>query len=191
MHTTRLEAFSDAVIAIIITIMALELKTPHDASFAALRPLTPIFLAYVMSFVYLGIYWNNHHHLLHATDHVDGKILWANMHLLFWLSLIPFATAWMSEHGFATLPTALYGTVLLMAALAYTLLTRAIIAHEHANHAVRDAIGTDLKGNASLALYLIAIAVVWLSPAIAIGVYLLVALLWIVPDRRIARHLGE
>lgn len=186
-----MEAFSDAVIAIIITIMALELKMPHDASVEALRPLTPIFLAYVMSFAYLGIYWTNHHHLLQATDHVDGKILWANMHLLFWLSLVPSATAWMSEHGYAMVPTALYGFVLLMAAMAYTLLTRAIMAHGHANHAVREAIGDDKKGNASLMLYALAIIVVWLEPYIAIGIYLLVALLWVVPDRRIARHLGE
>ena len=191
MPTNRLEAFSDGVIAIIITIMVLEIHPPEGVAFADLRPLIPVFLAYVMSFIYLGIYWNNHHHLLHATDHVDGKILWANMHLLFWLSLIPFATAWMSEHEFATAPTALYGGVLLMAAAAYALLTAAITAHAHANDRVRSAIGDDWKGKASLGLYILAMGAVWLDQWIAIGIYLLVALLWIIPDRRIARHLGE
>lgn len=191
MNKTRLEAFSDAVIAIIMTIMVLELKVPHGADWNALQPLIFTFLAYVMSYTYLGIYWNNHHHMLHATDHVDGLILWANLHLLFWLSLIPFSTAWMAENSFAMLPTALYGAVLLFAAIAYALLFRAIVAHCDANQDLRDAIGRDKKGDVSIALYVVALATTFLNQWIALGIYVLVAIMWLVPDRRIERNLGH
>jgi uncharacterized membrane protein len=191
MNKTRLEAFSDAVIAIIMTIMVLELKVPHDFDWQALQPLIPVFLAYVMSYVYLGIYWNNHHHMLHATDHVDGRILWANLHLLFWLSLIPFTTAWMAEGGFRMTPTAVYGGVLLCAALAYALLFRAIVAHCDANQDLRDAIGRDKKGNISIVLYILALVAAFFNQWIALGIYVLVAVMWFIPDRRIERKLGH
>jgi uncharacterized membrane protein len=191
MNSTRLEAFSDAVIAIIMTIMVLELKAPHGASWEELSPLLPMFLAYVLSYTYLGIYWNNHHHLMHATDHVDGRVLWANLHLLFWLSLIPFTTAWMAENHFATIPTSLYGGVLLCCAIAYYILYGAIISHSDANQELREAIGKDWKGKISIVLYIAGFLLAFFHVAIALGVYALVALMWFVPDRRIETKLGH
>jgi uncharacterized membrane protein len=186
----RLEAFSDGVIAIIITIMVLELKTPHTADLEALKALAPVLSAYVVSFVYIGIYWNNHHHLLHATDHVDGKILWANLHLLFWLSLVPFVTSWWDETQFAALPTAIYGGILFMAGVAYNILQALIIARQGPNSQLKKAIGRDTKGKLSALLYLASIPVALLvSPWIADGLYLLVALMWLVPDKRIERKM--
>ncbi len=185
MNTGRLEAFSDGVIAIIITIMVLELKVPHGADLAALLPLLPVFLGYVLSFVYVGIYWNNHHHMLHASKKVTGRILWANLHLLFWLSLFPFTTAWMGENQSATAPCALYGVVLLMAAIAYFILQQLIIASQGAGSLLKQAIGSDWKGKLSPALYLLGIAVAFWSPRVSQGLYFLVAALWLIPDRRI------
>ena len=181
----RLEAFSDGVIAILITIMVLELRIPHGADWRALEPLTPVFLTYVMSFVYLAIYWNNHHHMLHATDRVNGKILWANMHLLFWLSMVPFVTGWMGENHFAALPTALYGVVLLLAAIAYTILSRTIIASQGEHSRLRQAIGDDRKGWISLVLYALAIPLAFVNQWVSDGIYVTVGLIWLVPDRRI------
>ncbi len=191
MDTRRLEAFSDGVIAILITIMVLELKVPHVAGLEALRPLLPVFLTYILSFIYLGIYWNNHHHLLHATRNVSGSILWANLHLLFWLSLIPFVTGWMGENHFESGPTASYGFVLLMAGFAYTLLQRAIVARNGRESAVARAIGGDLKGNLSLIGYAAAIALSYFNVWFSTGLYVAVALMWLVPDRRIERALSE
>ena len=185
MGKARLEAFSDGVIAILITIMVLELKVPHGEDLAALAPMLPVFLCYVLSFVYLGIYWNNHHHMLHTCNHVTGPILWANLHLLFWLSLIPFATGWMGENHFASAPTALYGVVLLMAAIAYWTLQQLIIASQGSDSLLRRAVGSDWKGKASPLLYLLAIIAAFWSQRIAQGLYVLVALIWLVPDRRI------
>ena len=190
MDTRRLEAFSDGVIAILITIMVLELKVPHEAGVVALRPLVPVFLTYILSFIYLGIYWNNHHHLLHATQHVSGGILWANLHLLFWLSLIPFVTGWMGENHFEPAPTAFYGVVLLMAGMAYTTLQRAIVARHGRDSILATAIGADLKGYLSLVFYAAAIAFSFLKVWIATGLYVAVALMWLVPDRRIERALA-
>jgi uncharacterized membrane protein len=187
----RLEAFSDGVLAIIITIMVLELKVPHGADLTALTPLLPSFLSYVLSFIYLGIYWNNHHHMLHATRRVDGSILWANLHLLFWLSVVPFVTGWMGENGFAPAPTALYGAVLLLAAIAYWILQRAIIAGQGDSSLLAKAVGRDLKGKISPLLYLIAIPTAFVSQWISAALYVLVALIWLVPDRRIERVLTE
>ncbi len=187
----RLEAFSDGVLAIIITIMVLELKVPHGADAAALAPLLPVFLSYVLSFVYVGIYWNNHHHMLHATRHVSGAMLWANLHLLFWLSLVPFVTGWMGENHFAPTPTALYGVVLLMAALAYWILQRTIMAGHGRDSLLARALGSDLKGNLSPVLYVIAIASAFVHQWIACGLYALVAAIWLIPDRRIERVLQE
>ena len=187
MHKARLEAFSDGVIAIIITIMVLELRAPHGTDVAALAPLIPVFLSYVLSFVFIGIYWNNHHHLLQAAERVNGPILWANLHLLFWLSLIPFATAWMGENHFASVPVALYGTVLLMAGLAYTVLCRALISHHGNESVLAVAVGTDRKGKLSLVFYAAAILLALWNPQLACGLYLLVAVMWLVPDRRIER----
>ncbi|MEO8189550.1 MAG: TMEM175 family protein [Acidobacteriota bacterium] len=189
MGTGRLEAFSDGVMAIIITIMVLELKVPHGADFASLRPLIPVFLSYLLSFVYIGIYWNNHHHMLHATQRVSGSILWANLHLLFWLSLVPFATGWMGENHFAPAPTALYGVPLLMAAIAYWLLQRAILSHQGSGSILAAAIGRDLKGKVSPVLYILALSLAFVSPWIANAIYVAVALMWLVPDRRIERML--
>ncbi|MGH8033733.1 MAG: TMEM175 family protein [Lysobacterales bacterium] len=186
----RLEAFSDGVIAIIITIMVLELKVPHGDGIAALAPLIPVLLSYLLSFIYLGIYWNNHHHMLHAADQSTGSILWANLHLLFWLSLIPFTTGWMGENHFTTLPTAAYGFVLLMAAIAYWILQQRIIASQGEGSRLKRAVGGDWKGKLSPVLYLVAIFLVFLSPWIAIAIYVLVALMWLIPDRRIERALG-
>jgi TMEM175 potassium channel family protein len=189
MKTGRLEAFSDGVLAIIITIMVLELKVPHGETLDDLAPLLPVFLSYVLSFVYLGIYWNNHHHMLHASDRVTGAILWANLHLLFWLSLVPFVTGWMGENHFAALPSALYGGVLLMAALAYYLLQQLIIASQGAHSLLKKAVGGDWKGKVSPLLYVLAILVAFRWQWIAQAIYVLVALVWLIPDRRIERAL--
>lgn len=191
MGKSRLEAFSDGVLAIIITIMVLEMKAPHEADFAALRPLLPVFLSYLLSFVYLGIYWNNHHHLLHSIQHVSGGILWANLHLLFWLSLVPFVTAWMGENHFAAAPTALYGVIMLFAAAAYWILQHTIIARHGHDSLLAAAVGRDFKGKLSPALYLIAIAATTVAPWIAWSLYIAVALIWLIPDRRIERTLAE
>jgi len=187
----RLEAFSDGVLAIIITIMVLELKVPEGAEVTVLIPKLPIFLSYVLSFIYLGIYWNNHHHMFHATKHVSGGILWANLHLLFWLSLFPFTTGWMGENHVAPTPTAVYGFVLLMAAIAYYILQRTIIAQQGRGSLLAAAIGTDWKGKLSPVLYFIAIPLAFVTVWISSGLYVLVALLWLVPDRRIERVLAS
>jgi uncharacterized membrane protein len=187
----RLEAFSDGVLAIIITIMVLELTVPHGATLAALQPLWGVFLSYVLSFIYVGIYWNNHHHLLHTMRRVTGGVLWANLHLLFWLSLVPFVTGWMGENRFAAVPTAIYGVVLLMAALSYWILQRAIIASQGEGSLLKKAVGSDWKGNASPVLYVIGIASSLVAPAIGFAVYVLVAAIWLVPDPRIERALRE
>jgi uncharacterized membrane protein len=181
----RLEAFSDGVIAIIITIMVLEMKAPHGDSLDDLLPLLPVFLSYVLSFVYVGIYWNNHHHMLHTSTTVTGPMLWANLHLLFWLSLLPFATAWMGENHFASLPTALYGVVLLLAAIAYYVLQQTIIRAQGSDSLLKKAIGRDWKGKLSPALYLAAIVATLWSPWISEAVFVAVALIWLIPDRRI------
>src|SRR5207342_3170206 len=185
MGKNRLEAFSDGVIAVIITIMVLEMKVPHGESIEILVPVLPVFLSYILSFVYLGIYWNNHHHMLHACGKVTGSMLWANLHLLFWLSLIPFATGWMGENHFASTPTALYGLVLLMAAVAYWLLQNRILANQGSKSLLARAVGSDLKGKLSPLIYLLAIPLAYVNPAIAGGLYVFVALIWLVPDRRI------
>jgi TMEM175 potassium channel family protein len=191
MHKVRLEAFSDGVIAILITILVLELKIPHGEDLAALRPLLPVFLTHVLSFVFLGIYWTNHHHLLHATTRVNGKILWANLHLLFWLSLIPFVTGWMGENHFASLPTAAYGVVLLLAGIAYLILQSALIAEEGAGSKLAVALGKDLKGKLSPALCAAAIPLAFVREWLADALYVLVALMWLVPDRRIESRIRE
>jgi uncharacterized membrane protein len=185
MSKTRLEAFSDGVIAILITIMVLELRVPHGADWQALVPLVPKLLTYVLSFVFLGIYWNNHHHLLHATDRINGAILWANLHLLFWLSLVPFTTGWMGENHFAPLPTAFYGAVLLMAGVAYLILQKAIIRHQGEDSKLARAVRHDVKGKMSAVLYCAAIPLAFVHEWIAYGIYLAVVLMWLVPDRRI------
>jgi len=189
MGKTRLEAFSDGVLAIIITIMVLEMKVPHDPSLAALAPIVPVFLSYVLSFVYVGIYWNNHHHMLHACKRVSARVLWANLHLLFWLSLFPFATGWMGENHFAPLPSALYGVVLLAAAIAYWLLQQAIIATEGEASTLQRAIGSDWKGKLSPVLYVCGIGLTFVESWFAQALYVAVALIWLVPDRRIERTL--
>jgi uncharacterized membrane protein len=191
MAKNRLEAFSDGVLAIIITIMVLELKVPHEVDLAALKPLLPVFLSYVLSFIYIGIYWNNHHHLLHTIKHVSGGILWANLHLLFWLSLFPIATAWIGENHVAPLPTALYGFVLLMAAIAWHILQHAIIAKHGRDSLLATAVGRDLKGKLSAALYLAAMPLSFLNAWLANALFVFVALLWLVPDRRIERILEK
>ena len=187
MGKTRLEAFSDGVLAIIITIMVLELKVPHDPSLAGLMPLVPVFLSYVLSFIYVGIYWNNHHHMLHACGKVTGGVLWANLHLLFWLSLFPFATGWMGENHFSVLPTALYGAVLLAAAVAYFILQQTIIAAQGQASKLKLAVGWDWKGKLSPVLYLLGITLSFIKPWVATIVYVSVAGLWLIPDRRIER----
>jgi len=187
MSPARLEAFSDGVLAIIITIMVLELRVPHDTSWAALRPLWPVFLSYVLSYVHLGIYWNNHHHMLHVTSRVNGAILWANLHLLFWLSLVPFTTAWMGEHQFAPAPTALYGVVLLLAAIAYYILERTIIRSQGPRSVLAAAVGRDIKGKLSPAFYVAGILATFAHEAIAGALYVAVALIWLIPDQRIER----
>jgi uncharacterized membrane protein len=181
----RFEAFSDGVIAVIITIMVLELKAPHGTDLPALVPLVPIFLSYVISFIYVGIYWNNHHHMLHAVQNVNGRSLWANLHMLFWLSLIPFVTAWVNENHFDPLPVAFYGLVLLMTGMAYYILERTLIAHHGADSALARAMGNDFKGLASLAIYTVAIVLAFVNPWIACALYVLVAAMWFIPDRRI------
>jgi uncharacterized membrane protein len=190
MHKGRLEAFSDGVIAIIITIMVLELRAPHGTDYAALAPLVPAFLSYVLSFIYVGIYWNNHHHMMQAARAVTGPILWANMHLLFWLSLVPFATTWMGENHLAPRPVALYGVVLFMCAVAFVLLSTLLTRHEGADSKLAKAVGADFKGKISLALYATAVPLAFFSPPAAVGLYVLVAALWFLPDRRIERALG-
>jgi uncharacterized membrane protein len=191
MSKARLEAFSDGVIAILITIMVLELRVPRGTDWQALRPLVPVFLTYVLSFVFLGIYWNNHHHMLHAADRINGKILWANLHLLFWLSLVPFVTGWMGENHFASLPTAVYGGVLLLAGVAYTILQAAIIGAHGPGSKLAAAVGRDLKGKLSAGLYAAAIPLAFVHEWIADGIYVVVALMWLVPDRRIESKLRE
>ena len=191
MNKGRLEAFSDGVIAIIITIMVLEMKVPHGEDLQALRPLLPVFLSYVLSFVYVGIYWNNHHHMLHATGRVTGAMLWANLHLLFWLSLFPFATGWMGENHFAPTPSTLYGLVLLMAGVAYWILQQLIIASQGPGSVLKKAIGSDWKGKLSPPLYALAMAISLRAPWIAQAIYVLVAMLWLVPDRRIEHALKQ
>lgn len=183
----RLEAFSDAVIAIIITIMVLEMKVPHGESLESLRPLVPVFLSYVLSFVYVGIYWNNHHHMLQASKRVSGPVLWANLHLLFWLSLFPFATGWMGENHFGAMPSALYGVVLLMAAIAYWVLQQTIISTEGPTSVLKSAVGGDWKGKLSPIVYLLAIISTFWVKWIAQALYVLIALIWLIPDRRIER----
>ena len=187
MEKSRLLAFSDGVIAIIITIMVLELKVPHEASLSALAPVMPVFLSYVLSFLYISIYWNNHHHFFHLVHRVDGALLWANMHLLFWLSLVPFATGWMGENNFAPVPTAAYGVTLLMPALAWQVMQWTIIRGQGVDSALARAVGRDLKGKISPALYLAGIALAFVDARIAGALYLLVALFWLIPDRRIER----
>ena len=189
MTTTRLEAFSDGVIAILITIMVLELKVPEGSDWPAMRHTVFTLLMYVLSFVYLGIYWTNHHHMLHVTQHVNGAVLWANLHLLFWLSLVPFATTWMGEHHFAALPTAGYGVILLAAAVSYTLLQNRIIALEGHSSKLAQAVGGDSKGKASMALYLAAVGLAFVHPLIADAIYVVVAMIWLVPDQRIEKRI--
>ena len=184
-----MEAFSDGVIAIIITIMVLELRPPHVDNLSGLRPLLPVLGSYVMSFIFLGIYWSNHHHLLHATEHVDGRGLWANLHLLFWLSLVPFVTAWMGENNFSQWPVALYGVVLLMSAIAYTILVWALLA-THGNALLADALGSDFKGKISMVIYVVAIPIAFVKPVIALFIYFSVAVMWLIPDRRIERKIN-
>jgi uncharacterized membrane protein len=186
----RLEAFSDGVVAIIITIMVLELRPPHGVHLADLRPVLPAFAAYVLSFIYVGIYWNNHHHMLHAVRSVNGAVLWANLHLLFWLSTVPFATAWMGENPLGSAPVAVYGVVLLMNALAYTLLQTLLIRHEGADSPLAQAVRSDLKGRGSIVLYVIAVAAAFVLPAVSLLLYVAVAAIWFVPDRRVERLLG-
>ena len=190
MGKNRLEAFSDGVLAIVITIMVLELKVPHGVTLAALQPLIPVLLSYVLSFIYVGIYWNNHHHLLQAARHVSGGVLWANLHLLFWLSLFPFTTAWMGENHFAALPIAVYGAVLLMAAIAYGILVQTLKTSEGSESLVAQAIGRDAKGYASIGLYIPAIALAFAWSWLSLVLYALVALIWLVPDRRIENRMS-
>ena len=189
MNKNRLEAFSDGVIAIIITIMVLELRVPHGSDLTALKPLLPVFLSYVLSFVFLGIYWSNHHHMLHAVQHVNGAVLWANLHLLFWLSLVPFTTAWMGENHFARGPVALYGAVLLFASIAYFILLRALISLHGKDSVLATAVGRDFKGQISTLLYLVAIPLAVVRSWLACALYVLVAIMWLVPDRRIEKTL--
>ena len=187
MNKTRLEAFSDGVIAIIITIMVLELKVPHGGSWAALQPLAPVFFSYILSFVFVGIYWNNHHHMLHAAQKVNGAILWANMHLLFWLSLTPFVTAWMGENHFSSVPVALYGVVMLASAFAYNILAQVLLRHHGPESALAKALGSDRKGKLSLLLYIAALVMAFVVSWISLIFYVTVALIWLIPDRRIER----
>jgi uncharacterized membrane protein len=189
MNQGRMEAFSDGVIAIIITVMVLELRVPQGTDLAALLPLAPIFLSYVLSFINLGIYWSNHHHLLQASEHVDGSVLWANLHLLFWLSLVPFVTGWMGENQFAPLPVALYGVALLLAAIAYTILVRALVALHGKDSLLATAMGRDFKGKVSIVIYLVAILLALVNSWLAFALYILVAIMWLAPDPRIEKTL--
>ncbi len=191
MSKGRLEAFSDGVFAVLITILVLDLKVPHGTDWAALGPLLPVFLTYVLSFIFLGIYWNNHHHMLQLTEHVNGAILWANLHLLFWLSLVPFVTGWMGENQFASLPTAVYATVLFMSGVAFTILAKRIVAHQGPHSRLAAAVGRDIKSKVSLALYAIAIPLAFLHQAIADVIFVSVALMWLIPDRRIESTLSR
>jgi|SRR5579875_1556434 len=191
MSKGRMEAFSDGVLAVIITIMVLEMKSPLGTGLAAMRPLVPVFLSYVLSFIYIGIYWNNHHHLLHAIQHVNGATLWANLHLLFWLSLVPFTTSWMGENHFAAWPVALYGIVLLLAAVAYSILTRALIALHGRGSTLATSIGRDVKGKISIVIYAAAIPLAFVRTWIAGMCYVVVAIMWLVPDRRIEKNLAS
>lgn len=185
----RLEAFSDGVIAIILTIMVLEMKVPHEGTIESIVHLIPVFVSYVLSFIYIGIYWSNHHHMLHAVQSVNGSILWANLHLLFWLSLIPFVTGWMGENHFSTWPVAFYGIVLFMNAIAYTILSMTLVRHHGKDSVLSRALGKDVKGKISLACYFIAVAISFYNSSISFGLYILVACIWIIPDRRIERRL--
>jgi uncharacterized membrane protein len=187
----RMEAFSDGVIAIIITIMVLELKVPHEASWAGLVPILPVFLSYLMSFVFLGIYWSNHHHLLQAVEHVNGRVLWANLHLLFWLSLIPFVTGWMGENNFAAVPAACYGLVLLLSAIAYFILARTLLSIHAPDSVLAKALGADFKGKISVVIYLVAIPLAFVKSWMACAIYALVAVMWLVPDRRIEKKIAH
>lgn len=189
MGKNRLEAFSDGVIAIIITIMVLELKVPHNPTLEGLAPLWPVMVSYVLSFVYVGIYWNNHHHLIHAVHTINGAAMWANLHLLFWLSLIPFVSGWMGENHFTTIPVAAYGVVLLMCAVAYSILTRTLISHHEGNHELAEAIGADHKGWISLVMYVLGIALAFVSAWTGFAVYVAAAIMWVVPDRRIEKRI--
>ena len=191
MGKNRLEAFSDGVIAIIITIMVLELKVPHNPTLEGLAPLWPVFASYVLSFIYVGIYWNNHHHLMHAVHNISGAVLWANLHLLFWLSLIPFVSGWMGENHFAMLPVAAYGIVLLMCAVAYAILTRVLVGHHQHNQELAEAIGGDRKGWISLGLYTLGVVLSFVHPWAGFAVYAGAAIMWIVPDRRIEQRLAK
>ena len=191
MTKARLEAFSDGVVAILITIMVLELHVPHEPSWDALQPLTPIFLSYVLSYVFLGIYWNNHHHMMHAADRINGKVLWANLHLLFWLSLVPFATSWMGENHFSSWPTAVYGIVMLCAGIAYYILQTTIVRAQGPGSKLARAIGADRKGKLSPVLYAAAIPLAFVNETLSDAVYIAVALIWLVPDRRIERRLDH
>jgi uncharacterized membrane protein len=191
MNKNRLEAFSDGVLAVIITVMVLEMKAPYGTSLASLRPVFPVFLTYILSFVYLGIYWNNHHHLLHATQRVNGAILWANLHLLFWLSLVPFTTAWMGENNFDSWPVAVYGVILLLAGIAYYILTRALIGVHGHGSTLAMSIGSDRKGKISIAIYAAAIPLAFARPWIAGACYVIVAIMWLIPDRRIEKKLAQ
>lgn len=191
MTKARLETFSDGVIAIIITIMVLELRAPHDTSPVALLPLVPVFLCYVMSFIYLGIYWNNHHHLLHVVEHIGGGVLWANLHLLFWLSLVPFVTAWMGENHFAPWTLAFYGIVLLFAAISYFILTRALLALHSGDSLLSTALGRDFKGKISIVIYLVAIPLAFVRWWLSFSLYILVAIMWLIPDRRIEKKIAH
>jgi len=184
----RLEAFSDGVIAVIITIMVLELKVPHGTELGALTPLIPVFLSYVLSFVYIGIYWNNHHHLLHTVQHVNGRMMWANLHLLFWLSLIPFVTGWVNENHIAALPVAMYGVVLWMSGFAYYVLERVLIAQHGSDSVLARAVGVDVKGILSNVIYAAAIALAFVAPLVSCALYVVVAIMWVIPDPRIERH---
>jgi uncharacterized membrane protein len=191
MNKGRLDAFSDGVLAVIITIMVLEMKSPNGTSFSALRPLVPVFFSYVLSFVYIGIYWNNHHHLMHATQHVNGATLWANLHLLFWLSLVPFTTAWIGENHVAPWPVAVYGMVLLMAAVAYFLLTKALKKLHGPTSLLATSIGADTKGKVSILIYAAAVPLAFVQPWIATACYVIVAIMWVLPDRRIERRVAR
>ncbi len=185
----RVEAFSDGVIAIIITVMLLEIKVPHGDKLNLLKPVAPVFISYILSFIYLGIYWNNHHHMMHSVQHVNGKVLWANTHLLFWLSLIPFATAWMGENNFTKWPVILYGTILLLCGVAYYILAQALIKLHGKNSTIADAIGSDKKGKLSVVIYAFAIALSFINPWIGMALYAIVAAMWIIPDKRIEKKL--
>jgi uncharacterized membrane protein len=187
MSTSRMEAFSDGVIAIIITIMVLELRVPHETTLKALVPLIPVLLSYLLSFVFIGIYWSNHHHLLHAAERVDGRVLWANLHLLFWLSLVPFVTSWMGENNFAAVPVALYGVVQVLAAIAYFILTKALIALNGADSQISTALGSDFKGKISVVINAVAVPLAFVRTWLAFALYISVAIMWLVPDRRIER----